>query len=280
MRLLAVRPFLLLIITLAISEGYQRDEQNVYKWAPITSLKRPFITFLNNFHTPTWTSVDTFTKRTTTRQIYIPRNNYFSMSCGLCITASFRADHLLSRSNLYFLPNDTLYSFDENRIYSFTFRAGFNKCIVISKITKTPISGPVGSDGEILCRYNDALKAELRYRIVEPANDIRGVSNGDNPFFPCPQFSNVKSLQIYSDLEKQSQKYQTSLRNRPFHAGKNVINCTIYNFLESNVVVYHFRYVIYDVERASVAPSYNFDLTILFAAILFQTKTFYVRFFF
>ena len=125
----------LFLFFIAIGNTIERDQYNKYKWAPISSLKKPFITFMNDFDHPTWISTNSITKRMTTARIYIPNNVDFSIICGVCIRDTRKANSLLSQSNLYLQPH--IFNNTQKRI-SFTFRAGINKCLVIKEFTKNP----------------------------------------------------------------------------------------------------------------------------------------------
>ena len=213
----------LFLFFIAISNTIEKDQYNKYKWAPISSLKKPFITFMNDFDHPTWVSTNSITKRMTTARIYIPNNVDFSIICGVCIRDTRKANSLLSQSNLYLQPH--IFNNTQKRI-SFTFRAGINKCLVIKEFTKNPISNIINNKGEVVCKYNEKYDAKLRYDIVEPKRIFKGTSDDDrDDIFPCPKSFNYKTLLNYNN-------------NNDY----NVINCTFYNFLDPNVYIHNFQY--------------------------------------
>ena len=218
---------LIFLFFIAISNTIERDQRDKYKWAPISSLKKPFITFMNDFNNPTWVSTDSITKRMTTTEIYIPNNVDFSIICGVCITDNWRANNLLSQSNLYLQPhvfNDT------RRKISFTFRAGINKCLVIKEFTKNPISNNIYTNGNVVCKYNEKHNAKLQYYIVKPKKIFKGISDdkkNNNNIFPCPKSFNYKTLLNYNNNNNNN---------------NNIVNCTFYNFLDPNVYIHNFEY--------------------------------------
>ena len=201
-----------------------------YRWAPISSLKKPYITFLNDFDNPTWSSTNVITRQQTTNQIYLPKNiNFFPISCGVCLSNHWKADKLLSQSNIFLQPKDF---FNDTQLEIFRFRSGFNKCIILKKIKKEENSNfekIINNSGKIICKY-DKYKIELIYDIVEPKKVFRGISDKidydvDDDKYPCPQKFNEEMLLINDQI-----------------INDHIVNCTFFNFLNPNVFVHNFQY--------------------------------------
>lgn len=99
-------------------------------WAPIRTLQKPFLTFLNDVHNPSFMSTHYNTHQQQTFSMSLPRNNYFGLICGACFSSS--------RSSSY-KPNLTMSIFNDHSFTSdhktYWSRSRFNKCLVVYGVT-------------------------------------------------------------------------------------------------------------------------------------------------
>ena len=98
-------------------------------WAPMRTLRKPFLTFLNDVHNPSFMSTHYNTHKQETSYMSLPRNNFFGLICGACFS---------SRSRRY-SSNLTMSIFSDNSFISdnkmYWSKNRFNQCLVVYMIT-------------------------------------------------------------------------------------------------------------------------------------------------
>ena len=98
-------------------------------WAPIRTLRKPFLTFLNDAYDPSFMSTHYNTHKQETFSMFLPRNTFFGLICGACFSSGYKR----RKGNLTMsIFNDTSFASD-NKIY--WSRGRYNKCLMVYSIT-------------------------------------------------------------------------------------------------------------------------------------------------
>ena len=92
-------------------------------WAPRRKLKKPYVTFLNDFFQPTWISTDNHTLENRIDLLIIPKDIYFGFICAACFSKGYISANL----ELY-LALDMSIAYQK---YGETFKVGDNECLMV-----------------------------------------------------------------------------------------------------------------------------------------------------
>lgn len=123
--------------------GYSvEDSTRLLQWAPLT-LKKPYLTFLNNFYYASWQTRNSITKEEESlRHLQLPRGVPFSVVCGACFQASQTQTNLtisVSGHDYYSVPK-------MRRREVKQYRVGHLTCLMTYALT-----APIHTSGLITC---------------------------------------------------------------------------------------------------------------------------------
>ena len=169
--------------------GY--DDASQLIWAPISTVIRPYVTFINDFNRPTWSTRHTLTKQKTQFQpLQLPKNVPFAIVCGAC----FQKSNL--RANLTVTISNHLSQSVPKKKWdgSLEYNVGFNECLMTYMITE-----PIRQDGSITCTLNRGIgknKEVISFNAVniniekKTAEELE-IGKGDGELLHCPNITNI-----------------------------------------------------------------------------------------
>lgn len=229
---------------MAISNG----DQDRLTWAPITSLKYPFVTFINDFNHPTWATRHQITKENGRLYLNLAKNVPFTVVCGACFHHSI------------FKPNLTVEISDHHstsipkrkRDKSLQYSVGVNECMMTFLVTE-----PIKKGGEITCTLNrgkQVIRETIKFSAVDvdiqqPPEEYEIRASSPTVMLQCPDAEPSPSSQnpvvnVWHEETKETRPKdvgspmvftnQTIYLERPKHS--MTIVCSVYNIFSPSVV--------------------------------------------
>ena len=134
-------------------------------WGPVTTTKTPFITFMNDFNLPSWTSRDAMSKNIKVQTLTLRKDAPFSIFCGACFQETVLESELsltINVSNRYKHVSMPLINKQNKKK---TFSLGLNQCL----ITYTLIE-PLKENSIISCtltRKQKETKHKISIRLLD-----------------------------------------------------------------------------------------------------------------
>ena len=163
---------------------FQQFHASRLQWAPFTTVKKPFITFINDLDKPTWFTKNQITK-TNTMGIYklkLVRDLPFAVICGACFSPQNRNYNISIQISNH---NITTY----RRLFIQT--VGLNKCIDIYGF----VESIHGENGKISCnlRFNNnrTFFETLSFEVVPLRNVVDIDYDSDDNINRSKTFINV-----------------------------------------------------------------------------------------
>ncbi|KAK7081324.1 hypothetical protein SK128_021728, partial [Halocaridina rubra] len=242
-------------LCLAITTNIHFDT-DLLIWAPMSSLKSPYVTFINEFNRPTWWTTHSITKRKQSlRELKLPKSVPFAVVCGACF------QHSKSEPNLMIeITNHVAQSVPKRRRdSSLQYSVGLNKCIMTYMITE-----PIQKDGKITCtlsRGKQRITEEIFFDAIDvdiqqPAEELE-ISDSESPMaLHCPASeravtSDNPTINVWYEENKESEKESVGPAilstssvlyiNQPPRT--KTIVCAVYNIISPDNV-YQTRYKI------------------------------------
>ena len=217
-------------------------------WAPINTVRFPYVTFLNDFNRPTWWSRHSMTKQKTQFQhLELPKNIPFAVVCGACFQNSKLKTNLtmtISNHLSQSVPK-------KKRDGSFEYNVGFNECLMTYMVTE-----PIQKDGSITCSLNRGIKTinetisfnAVEVNIKKPAEELE-IDVGDNELH-CPEINEKSPVIHVWYVEVNNSVVSPILNTRPTVTLLDLpkytpitIVCSVYKINTPNVV-FQLRYKI------------------------------------
>lgn len=141
------------------------DSTGLLHWAPLR-LKSPYLTFINNYYSPSWRTRHPITKEEEAlRNLQLPRGVPFAVVCGACFQRSGVAANLtvsVSGHEYHSVPKT-----HSNR--KTKYHVGYLECMMTYVIT-----APIETDGTITCTLNRGrqIKTEvISFGVVDVSID-------------------------------------------------------------------------------------------------------------
>ena len=258
---------LLLLLSIKENDNLKISSHGIFTWAPFTTTKKPFITFINDFNVPRWYTRHYMTKKINRRQVInLIQGIPFSILCGACFQkSSLKAELTLHTSNIEHL-SIPLINKEENSTY---FEIGVNQCLITYMITVNHNYKNTTTDDNnkiiscTLTRKRQVITHELKFTIIQQTlptivkkfvNESQLQQPNDNNFL----------LYCGDDDDEDDEKnsiitvgYKTTVYNPIINRGSYLlfsyskqneeeITCFNYNFLnnENGVNIHHTLFVI------------------------------------
>ena len=140
---------------------YFTVDANKLYWAPITTLKSPFVTFINDLNHPSWRTKNPITKESAYLRIHLVKDIPFAAACGACFTPSRLNATITLNVSEHHSVSVPITKKDGSRLY----RVGLNDCLIIYFATEL-----IKNDGLIICtlhRGEKLVEERVNFKAVE-----------------------------------------------------------------------------------------------------------------
>lgn len=244
------------IITVLVMSFYYASTMNIQNadadqhiWAPMTSLKSPYVTFINDFNRPTWWTRHALTKkRERLHHLSLPREVPFAVVCGACF------QHSILNPNLTISISDHVSQSvpKRRRDRSFQYKVGVNECLMTYMITE-----PIQKAGTITCTLNrgkQKVTEVISFNVVdvdiqEPPEELEIGASDTGIVLHCPQLDepftkNNPAINVWHVENKESSKNSVGF---PILSTKSILHldqpkytttivCSVYNIITPSIV--------------------------------------------
>lgn len=169
----------------AISSRSAEDFTSSLIWAPLY-LKSPYVTFMNDFHNPSWRTRHPLTKQPERlRDLRLPRGVPFAVICGACFQRSVVPTNLtisVSGHEFQSVPK-------KRKNNKYEYNVSYNECLMTYLIT-----APIESDGRVTCtlhRGAHRTQEEITFRVVDvevsaPPEELEAAKSAPQLELRCP----------------------------------------------------------------------------------------------
>ena len=223
---------------------YNKGTETLY-WAPWKIGKIPFITFINDFNFPSWSTRHKFTRQSSQFHLKLAKGIPFSIVCGACFSPSFLKSNLtieITNHNFTSVPK-------RNQNKSIQYTEGYNECIMSYLITEH-----IKYNGVITCtlyRGKQILKEKLYFDAVNVQIQQIPRNFSSESELKCPELSTTNDNPIMyiwyvKGLPILSTKPTLSI-SKPIYSIN--ITCFVYNIFTPSVVLQ----TSYDIHGVSIS---------------------------